>query len=247
MGHHRRVVLAGLGGIATSAAAVPMLRSRAADAVRAGAVSAYMAPGVARTVAVSESREITGRSEAISIEETADPPGGGGRAIHVVSTGGPTLDYGFSLVAVRRQGLTVADIESFTYEWLVTADNTIGPDRAGEGPDEVWLILGGSAVRGRREVFRTLNTPEGTETWHTRAVHDELSGLERSPWKELSEEERDFVEVGPDLVDAYGDADVLGVGIGRGDPVMGPSTLDAYYRDLELNGEAYALPPAGGG
>ncbi len=140
------------------------------------------------------------------------------------------------------------------------------------GPDEAWLLLQTgeteetetatdtptddpndgtetgtpepepSVVDGFTLVFRTMYADREPGAWHTRTVTDEFRGIDDQPWKRFSQETYEFVPVGFDLLEAYGDATVHAVGVGRGDPFYGPSKLDTYYRDLFLNGERYDLP-----
>ncbi|WP_436926745.1 hypothetical protein [Halosimplex amylolyticum] len=99
-----------------------------------------------------------------------------------------------------------------------------------------------SVVDGLTPVFRTMYADKGTNEWHTRKVTDEFRDIEGPPWKRFSKKNRKFVRIGFDLLDAYGDATVHAVGVGRGDPLYGPSKLDTYYSDLYVNGERYELP-----
>lgn len=155
----------------------------------------------------------------------------------------------------------------FAYDWWSTDEDVVGVDtdheQSGVGPDEAWLVLEdpdaetagdgrdsglGRLVSGQlTPVFRTMYADEGTGEWHTRTVSDELEENESPSWRELSVDDRAFVDLDDGLVDTYGDARVVGVGVGRGDPFWGPSVLDTYYRNLRVAGEAYAFPVADGG
>ena len=150
--------------------------------------------------------------------------------------------------------------------------NTVGNQksrvegRASLAPDEIWFVL---QVRGkgREHVFRTWPIQEKfqreADEWLTRDVYGEdesillqnneqtngdgdetgeLTNLDRSPWKRLDKKDRTFEVIGPDLLEAYGDARILGVGFGRGDPFMGPSKLNIFYDKFVLNGTSYNFP-----
>jgi|AntRauTorckE6833_2_1112554.scaffolds.fasta_scaffold04763_3 hypothetical protein len=179
-----------------------------------------------------------------------------------------TFDIALSLIDVSHLELTVSDVESegFTYEWAAGERDRVGVDTGHEGigsPDEVWFFVdtsaNGTEVTDRsgpffvdaKPVFRTLYADEnavangftdGTARgeWHTRNVMNEMSVT--SGWKALSLEKRKFEHVGASILDEYGDATVVGVGISRGDPFYGPSVLDACYRNFEFAGEEYSLP-----
>jgi hypothetical protein len=158
------------------------------------------------------------------------------------------------------------DQPGFVYDWSATEADVVGvgTDHEGVGsPDDVWFFLDsnpGSVDASTGEpwaqfadataVFRTMyadrnEDPGGFaegweyEAWNTRDVTAEFDA---SGWKALDLDGRRFVRLEEGLVDAYGDASVIGVGISRGDPYYGPSVLDSYYRDLSLAGEDYELP-----
>ncbi|QLH81335.1 hypothetical protein [Halosimplex pelagicum] len=148
----------------------------------------------------------------------------------------------------------------------------VGTDHEMEsvGPDEAWLLLktdqtegtatateaesddtetstgtpepDPSVVDGFTLVFRTMYAEREPGTWHTRTVTDEFRAVDDQPWKRFSQDTYEFVPIGFDLLEVYGDATVHAVGVGRGDPFYGPSKLDTYYADLRLNGERYELP-----
>lgn len=153
------------------------------------------------------------------------------------------------------------------YDWAATEADVVGLDTEHEGvgsPDDVWFFLDdssetdGDAVDDRsgpfftnaKPVFRTSYADRDEaasqdtrdwayEEWNTRTVTDEF---EAHGWKELSTAARNFVHLEDNIVESYGDTRVVGVGISRGDPYWGPSTLDTYYRNLYVNGERYRLP-----
>lgn len=231
----RRRVLKMGAGLAVGGIAVAKLPS--------WVVGYVMSPGVARTLATEPPRYSPRNSDVVTLERAADPPEDGtGRdhAVHVTSAE-TTTHYAFSLVRMGQQGLRVRDIEELRYDFYVPdgTENTVG-ERESIAPDEVWLILqtrGG----GREQVFRTWHDQQTEAECITRNIREEFSGLERSPWKRLDEDDRDFAVV-DDLVDAYGDARVVGAGFGRGDPIMGPSDLNIFYDNLVVNGESFTFP-----
>lgn len=219
-------------------------------------------------IAVGDDRRFRGRSNTVTLESVADPfteqTGGkeksGGDVLHITADdAGPTSDIGLSILDVRDRGLTVADIEEFSYEWAATEDDVVGVgtdhERVGS-PDDVWFFLEPDAKQSRGRgrlsftdttpVFRTQygdgGDPEAFtehDQWHTRDVTAEFDAR---GWKQLSVDNREFDRLDSNIRETYGDATVLGVGISRGDPFWGPSTLDSYYRNLTLAGEAYTLP-----
>jgi len=185
---------------------------------------------------------------------------------------GVTYDYGLSLLGVSGRELTVSDLAEreddagFAYDWLVTDENVAGvgtaEEEAGVGPDEAWLVLregqqstSGSgtgivedALSGRlTAVIRERQDDRGTDEWHTRDVAAELGDDSEPRWQELTIQSGQFVDVDAAPAEDYGDAHVVAVGVGRGDPYEGPSVLDAYYRELRVGGEAYVFPKARGG
>jgi len=150
------------------------------------------------------------------------------------------------------------------YEWAATEADVVGADTDRQGlgsPDDVWLFLDDeSAATGSRSdrsgsffenataVFRTLYADRNDvgpsanwsyEEWVERPVTEEF---EADGWKTLSLEGRSLDRLEDDLLSTYGDVPVVGVGVSRGDPFYGPSVLDAYYRNLHVNGERYRLP-----
>ncbi|ACV46228.1 MULTISPECIES: hypothetical protein [Halomicrobium] len=178
-----------------------------------------------------------------------------------------TFDYGFSMLGLTNRELTVRDLATygggagFSYEWLVTEENVsaVGTDQetVGVGPDEAWLILRqptatdretalvDDALAGRlTAIIREFEQDRATDQWHTRDVGAELDDDAEPAWQELSVASRQFEDLGTTPLSAYGDAEVLTVGVGRGDPYDGPSVLDAYYRNLQVAGEAYSFPKA---
>ncbi|AEN07840.1 hypothetical protein Halar_0609 (plasmid) [halophilic archaeon DL31] len=178
-----------------------------------------------------------------------------------------TYDYGFSMLGLTDRELTVRDLATFgggsgfAYEWLVTEENVsaVGTEdeAAGVGPDEVWLILRqppatdretgivDDALAGRlTAVIREFEQDRGTDQWHTRDVGVELDDDSEPAWQELTVSSGLFEDIGATPLAAYGDAEVLAVGVGRGDPYDGPSVLDAYYRNLQVAGEEYRFPKA---
>lgn len=210
-------------------------------------VKAMFAPGVSRTLAVEPPTYNPSTSHVVDLDAVEDPTGDGrDQVIHVTSGGTETTHYAFSIASVRRQQLRVRDIDSLRYDYYVPSGetNTVGTDPA-ISPDEVWLIVR-IPGHGREELFRTwpIQSRHQFEAgrWHTRTVEAEFTDLSISPWKRLDEDAAKFEVVGPDLLEDYGDARLVGVGVGRGDPKMGPSKLDVYYDELELNGRRYAFP-----
>lgn len=159
------------------------------------------------------------------------------------------------------------DRPGLAYDWAATETDVMGVDTNHEGvgsPDDVWFFLdetaeddatrtdqSGPFFTDSTPVFRTMyadQTGESDDTatagweynqWNTRTVTDEF---EADGWKELSLEQQSFAHLDDNLLETYGDASVVGVGISRGDPYYGPSVLDSYYRNLHLNGEQYSFP-----
>jgi hypothetical protein len=155
----------------------------------------------------------------------------------------------------------------FAYDWAATERDVVGvnTDHQGLGsPDDVWFFLddspeaeetdvsdrSGPFFTNAKPVFRTSyadrddaasqdTTEWEYEEWNTRTVTEEF---EAHGWKELSLQERNFVRVEDNILETYGDTQVVGVGISRGDPFWGPSVLDTYYRNLHVNGERYRFP-----
>ena len=191
-------------------------------------------------------RSSGGRGSASGNGPPANRSGSGRETAIRITSNSATTHYAFSLVQIGREQLKVRDIESLSYEYYVPEDgsNTVGEDTS-VAPDEVWLILQKSGG-GVKQVFRTWPVQEQTtaNTWVTRDVYEELRKPEDSPspWKRLDESAATFQVVGSDLVDAYGEARVIGAGVGRGDPVMGPSQLEIQYDNLKINERSYAFP-----
>ncbi|WP_323676121.1 hypothetical protein [Halorubellus sp. PRR65] len=159
------------------------------------------------------------------------------------------------------------DGPGFAYDWGATESDVVGVDTDHEGvgsPDDVWMFLDTDPenersssngpwpqFRDSQAVFRTMYADRNDATggfaenwdvgqWNTRDVTAEF---ESSDWKKLNLEERRFDRIDEeDGVTIYEDALVVGVGISRGDPYYGPSTLDSYYRDLTLAGTTYEFP-----
>ncbi|WP_372480339.1 hypothetical protein ACAH01_04180 [Halomicrobium sp. HM KBTZ05] len=239
--------------------------------------------GLSETVSVTSARDPTEPGQAkgqssedvlhiTSLPDTGRERGGGrGGGSDDESDGehsgddGVTYDYGFSMVGVSDRDLTVEDLATYgggtglAYEWLVTDENVsaVGTEaeRAGVGPDEVWLVvreptaadtgLVDDAVAGRlTALMREVEADRGTGQWHTRDVGVELDEDAEPAWQELSAPSQLFVDIGETPLSAYGDAEVLMVGVGRGDPYDGPSVLDAYYRGLTVAGEEYSFSKA---
>lgn len=180
----------------------------------------------------------------------------------------PTFDIGMSLIDVSDEDLMMSELATdggFEYEWARGEADTVGvrTDHEQPGsPDNVWLFLEPDEDKPAKKraapfyadakpVFRTLYADSdaqsngytdgfGAKEWNTRMVSAELGAS--SGWKELSLDGRTFSRVGESVVDAYGDREIRGVGISRGDPFWGPSHLDSYYRNLTLAGQKYVLP-----
>ena len=165
-------------------------------------------------------------------------------------------------LAATDGGEGAAASGGISYDWYVTEQDVVGVDtdheQVGVGPDEVWFVLqngdgatpemsGNDAlsavVEGKATaVFGTKYADAGAGEWHTRAVHEELRGDDAVTWRKLSVSDRSFTDVEGPLLESVGDATILAVGVGRGDPYWGPSVLDTFYRNLQVEDESYTLP-----
>lgn len=201
-------------------------------------------------------------------DESGDDGGGGESeptfdiALSLVNVSDRDLTVG-DLASFESDAADVPDA-GLSYEWAAGEADVVGvdTDHVGLGsPDDVWLFLDDEAAttgsptdrsgpffENAKAVFRTMYADRAEigpsadwsyESWTERPVTEEF---EAGGWKELSLDGRSFSRLEDDLLSTYGDVPVVGVGISRGDPFYGPSVLDAYYRNLHVNGERYDLP-----
>jgi hypothetical protein len=177
--------------------------------------------------------------------------------IHVTSGGRSTVDYAAS-IAEPPEATTLGDLDELSYEYYERPDDgsgegtddgsdgesVDGPDGGASGPGETFLVVENDD--GRHGMYLTADAAEGAGgQWQTldvlARVQDGSSGS--NGWFEYTEVESgyDGQRFG-DAVSRFGvDARLVRVGVGRGDAVT-PTTLDAFYDNLTVDGETGRFP-----
>jgi hypothetical protein len=164
--------------------------------------------------------------------------------IHVTSKGRSTVDYAAS-VAEPAESTTLGDLEELSYEYYVGRDDGAGGESDG-GPSalgETFLVVENDD--GRHGMYLTPDGAGGREQWRTvdalALVQGDTGGA--TGWFEYTEIESGYD--GQRFADAVGrfgaDARLVRVGVGRGDAVT-PTTLDAFYDNLAVDGQTGRFP-----
>jgi hypothetical protein len=172
--------------------------------------------------------------------------------IHVTSDGRSTVDYAAS-VAEPPQSTTLGDLDELAYEYYERSSGASeGTEDGAEatsgdglsGPGETFLVVENGD--GRHGAYLTANSASGaSEQWQAIDVLAAVrgDGARASGWFEYTDVESGYDgQRFRDAVSRFGaDARLVRVGIGRGDAVT-PTTLDALYDNLTVNGETTQFP-----
>lgn len=182
------------------------------------------------------------------LHAAADPGLNRGSVAHLTSHDTSTLDYALTVVDIVDVDLTNIDTLRFDY--------FEGEENANAAPDEVWLVIENES--GRHIIFRTYNdgTISPATEWRTQSVLNDLGNSDR-PWVEVDNaedvsnprqvlenlSEENLTEIGNDPKDFFGDtATLVAFGVGHGAPLSGPTVVDLYVDDLEVNDRTYDFP-----